>query len=87
MTDTTSGLPLISSRAEQVFPRLTPAQIHRIAAHGHMRAMQAGELLAEPGAAPFRSSLWFPENCRLCVLRAPLKLLLRSFVPVNSRVR
>jgi thioredoxin reductase (NADPH) len=55
MTDTRSGLPLTSSRAEQIFPVLTPAQIRRIAAYGHMRAMQHGEVLVEQGdgAVPF----------------------------------
>lgn len=55
MTDTTSGLPLTSSRAEEIFPILTPAQIRRIAAHGHMRAIQRGEVLVEQGdsAVPF----------------------------------
>lgn len=55
MSDTRRGLPLISSRAEQIFPKLTPAQISRIAAHGHMRAMQPGEVLIEQGdsAVPF----------------------------------
>jgi len=55
MTDTTSGLPLTSSRAEEIFPILTLAQIRRIAAHGHMRAIQRGEVLVEQGdsAVPF----------------------------------
>lgn len=49
MTDTPRGLPLSSSRAEQVFPTLTPAQISRIAAHGRQRAMQRGDVLYEQG--------------------------------------
>jgi thioredoxin reductase (NADPH) len=55
MSDTPRGLPLISSRAEKIFPKLTPAQISRIAAHGHRRAMQRGEVLIEQGdsAVPF----------------------------------
>ena len=52
MSDTRRGLPLISSRVEQIFPTLTPAQIRRIAPHGHMRAMQHGEVLVEQGEAP-----------------------------------
>jgi thioredoxin reductase (NADPH) len=43
------GLPIKSSLFEQIFPTLTPAQIHRIAAHGHMRTMQRGEVLIEQG--------------------------------------
>jgi thioredoxin reductase (NADPH) len=49
MSDTRRGLPLISSRVEQIFPTLTPAQIRRIAPHGHNRAMQRGEVLVEQG--------------------------------------
>jgi thioredoxin reductase (NADPH) len=55
MSDTPRGLPLTISGGEQIFPTLTPAQIRRIAAHGHMRAIQRGEALVEPGdsAVPF----------------------------------
>ena len=54
MSDTTPGLPLTSSRVEQVFPTLTPAQIRRIAAHGHTRAMHRGEVLVEQGDSAVR---------------------------------
>jgi thioredoxin reductase (NADPH) len=48
------GLPVTSASAERVFPTLTPEQIRRIAPHGRMRAIQAGEVLYEPGAlTPF----------------------------------
>ncbi len=55
MTDTRNPLPLTRSRAEEIFPILTPAQIHRIAAHGHMRVTRSGEVLVEQGdtAVPF----------------------------------
>jgi thioredoxin reductase (NADPH) len=55
MSNVTRGLPLIRSRIEQVFPTLTPAQIRRIAAHGHVRATQPGEVLVQEGdsAVPF----------------------------------
>jgi thioredoxin reductase (NADPH) len=49
MSDTRRGLPLKSSLFEQIYPTLTPAQIRRIAAHGHMRTMQRGEVLIEQG--------------------------------------
>src|SRR5215216_2103589 len=49
MSDTWRGLPLKSSRMELIFPTLTPAQIRRIAPHGHMRTMQRGEVLVEQG--------------------------------------
>jgi len=54
MSDTTPGLPLTSSRVEQVFPTLTSAQIRRIAAHGHARAMHRGEVLVEQGDSAVR---------------------------------
>jgi thioredoxin reductase (NADPH) len=49
MSNTSRGLPLTSSRVEQIFPILTPAQISRIAVHGHIRAIQSGEVLVEQG--------------------------------------
>ncbi len=41
---------MLASGAERTFPTLTPAQIKRIAAHGHVRSIRAGELLVEAGA-------------------------------------
>jgi thioredoxin reductase (NADPH) len=50
MTDTTPAIPLtVSSRVEDVFPTLTPAQVTRVAAHGHVRQVQSGEVLVEAG--------------------------------------
>jgi thioredoxin reductase (NADPH) len=49
MSNTRRGLPLKSSRVEQISPTLTPAQIRRIAPHGHMRPMQRGEVIYEQG--------------------------------------
>src|SRR5215831_16458222 len=49
MSNTPGGLPLTSSRIEQIFPILTPAQINRIAVHGQMRAIEPGKVLVEQG--------------------------------------
>jgi thioredoxin reductase (NADPH) len=49
MSNTRRGLPLTRAHVEQIFPKLTPAQIRRIAARGHMRAMESGEVLYEQG--------------------------------------
>ena len=49
MSNTRRGLPLTRTRIEQIFPVLTSAQINRIEAHGHIRAVQSGELLVEQG--------------------------------------
>src|ERR687892_194577 len=50
MTDTALPLALtLSSGAERMFPTLTPAQLERIASHGRVRSIQAGEVLVEPG--------------------------------------
>lgn len=49
MIDTRIPLPLTRSRAEQIFPVLTPPQRRRIAPHGQMRVTQAGEVLVEQG--------------------------------------
>ncbi len=50
----TSTIPLAGS-AEHVFPELTPAQIDRIAPHGRVRSVAAGEVLIDQGesAMPF----------------------------------
>jgi thioredoxin reductase (NADPH) len=55
MCDARSGLPLTKSNREKIFPKLTPAQIDRIAAHGHIRSVQSAEVLIEQGnrSVPF----------------------------------
>ena len=56
MTDRTLPLSLTqSSGDERMFPKLTAAQIERIAAHGHVRPIRRGELLVQAGekAVPF----------------------------------
>ena len=55
MSDTRRGLPLTNSRIEKIFPKLTPAQIGRIAAHGRTRSVQPGDVLIEQGdtSVPF----------------------------------
>jgi thioredoxin reductase (NADPH) len=47
--DTHKGLPIIKSRIEHVFPKLTSAQMNRITARGHMRSVHTGEVLVEQG--------------------------------------
>ncbi|MEA2601385.1 MAG: thioredoxin reductase [Acidobacteriota bacterium] len=41
--------PTLASPAAQTFPTLTPAQVERIAAHGRVRPILAGEVLVEVG--------------------------------------
>ena len=55
MSNTRKGLPLTSSRMEKIFPKLTPAQIRRVAAYGHIRTVERGEVLVEQGdtSVPF----------------------------------
>ena len=55
MSNTRKGVPLTSSRLEKIFPTLTPAQIRRVAAHGHIRTVERGEVLVEQGdtSVPF----------------------------------
>lgn len=52
MSEERRGLPLTRSRIERIFPKLTPAQIERIAAYGHTRSVQPGEVLIEQGDTP-----------------------------------
>jgi thioredoxin reductase (NADPH) len=49
MSDARRGLPLKSSRAERIFPTLTPAQVRRIVPQGRMRTMESGQVLIEQG--------------------------------------
>ena len=55
MSHTRRGLPITSSSIEKIFPKLTPDQISRIETHGHIRAVQSGEVLVEQGdtSVPF----------------------------------
>ena len=55
MNNTHRGLPLTRAHIEQIFPKLTPTHIRRIAPHGHMRITGRGEVLYQQGysAAPF----------------------------------
>src|SRR5690349_4927969 len=46
------AIPLsVPTKAAQMFPTLTPAQIARIQAHGRIRRVEEGEVLVEPGQA------------------------------------
>ena len=49
MADRSLPAPLITARADHMFPTLTPAQIARIAAHGRTRPTREGEVLVEQG--------------------------------------
>jgi hypothetical protein len=46
------GLPVTRSRIEKIFPKLTQAQIDRIAFYGHTRSVKPGEILIEQGDTP-----------------------------------
>ena len=55
MSNTRRGLPLTRAHVEEIFQKLTPAQVSRIAPHGHIRTTERGEVLYEQGqsTAPF----------------------------------
>src|SRR5712691_1500004 len=54
MTETSLPLPLkAGSRAEQIFPTLTQAQLERITSHGRAREVRTGEVLFEAGEEIF----------------------------------
>jgi thioredoxin reductase (NADPH) len=48
-TVATPVAPIQKSTAERMFPTLTPAQIERIATHGHARRIERGDMLFEAG--------------------------------------
>jgi hypothetical protein len=53
MTETGTALPMTgTSRADQAFPKLTPPQIERLAAHGRPREIRQGDILFEAGDSP-----------------------------------
>jgi thioredoxin reductase (NADPH) len=49
MTNKPRGLRLSRSHVEQIFPKLTNAQISRIEKRGHLRTIKPGEVLVEQG--------------------------------------
>jgi thioredoxin reductase (NADPH) len=49
MAETPSLPQLVGARADHVFPRLTGAQIARIAAHGERRQVAPGQVLLDAG--------------------------------------
>jgi thioredoxin reductase (NADPH) len=49
MAETPQPLLPVKSRADQVFPTLTSAQIGRIAPHGHVQSVTKGEILVDAG--------------------------------------
>ncbi|HWF46234.1 MAG TPA: FAD-dependent oxidoreductase [Bryobacteraceae bacterium] len=49
MAESIAPIPLTASRAEQIFPTLSAAQLQRLAAHGRARSVRAGEVLVELG--------------------------------------
>lgn len=49
MTEPAIHFPLTASRADQVFPTLTLAQMRRIASQGHARSVKMGDVLVEQG--------------------------------------
>src|SRR5829696_7600792 len=87
MSDTRRGLPLVSSRIEQIFPTLTPAQIRRIVPHGHTRAMRHGQVLIEQGDRNVPFFVVVSGRSKLCDPLAVLKPLSRSMAQVSSQVR
>jgi thioredoxin reductase len=59
MSNTHRGLPITSSRIEQIFPKLTPAQIRRIAAHGHVHeVLPQTEIVDVEGGNHLNSIYW-----------------------------
>jgi thioredoxin reductase (NADPH) len=76
MSSSRRGLPLTSSSIEKIFPKLTSAQLSRIAARGHIRAMEGGEVLHEQGQ---RSASFF------VVISGELEVV-RPSVPVETLI-
>ena len=83
MTDTDLPIaPLLDSHIDHLFPTLTPAQIARIAAHGRVRPIRAGEVLVEAGdhVVPFFVVTAGPGRDRPAV-RAPARRSIAVHTP------
>lgn len=66
MTDNAQPVPLTTdSRADQVFPTLTPAQVARVNAHGRVREVKAGEVLVDAGEQSTRFFVVMAGEVRL----------------------
>ena len=68
-TKSNEGLPITRTRIEQIFPKLTPAQISRIETRGNMREVQVGEVLVEQGDRQFRFLWWSLARLKLFTFR------------------
>jgi len=60
---------LLRSRRNQMFPKLTAAQIARLEHHGERRHTQAGEVLFEPGDRPRKFFVVIDGNIELLLAR------------------
>src|SRR6186997_1680844 len=49
MAEAARSAPLLAPRNQDVFPVLTAAQMARVAAHGRVRPLRAGDVLVQPG--------------------------------------
>src|SRR5947209_12913652 len=49
MAESSVSLTVTASRADQIFPTLTAAQIRRITPHGRARLVKSGEVVVEQG--------------------------------------
>ncbi|HEY4973848.1 MAG TPA: cyclic nucleotide-binding domain-containing protein, partial [Steroidobacteraceae bacterium] len=60
---------LLRTRRNQMFPKLTAAQIARLEHHGERRGMQAGEILFDAGDRPRRFFVVITGNIELLIAR------------------
>jgi thioredoxin reductase (NADPH) len=84
MSDARRGLPLTKSHREEIFPKLTPVQISRIAAHGRTRSVQSGEVLIEQGdtSVPF----FVVITGEVEILRGP-RVVVKGFLQMTRNAR
>ena len=87
MNDTFKGLPVTRARVEHIFPKLTPAQINRIAARGYMREIHTGEVLVEQGDSDVPFFVVDSGEIEIVVHAAPLRPLSPYMVLGSSLVK
>jgi thioredoxin reductase (NADPH) len=76
--------PVLTSKVsgvDDMFPTLTPAQVSRIAAHGHLRRVEQGQVLVEPGERTSRFFVVTSGQIEIVQLEAETEGIVAVFRP------
>src|SRR5258706_10416056 len=79
------ALPSTDTAGDQAFPTLTEAQIARVAAHGHLRKVERGEVLVKAGARNASFFVVVPDTWTLSGCPTASRRSSSYISPVRSR--